>query len=374
MENKRKELYMRTLIDRLILLICVVGIMCLKDLSIKGLVVILLIISLAGFMYYINERKYGALVESFIGAVYSTIVLIYPMAVLGAPIIIYEYIYTRTINKKLLYMCELLRIYSIFMLLYAFKDSDRYDIFIIVIMMVVAIWMAIQTKNVTRLEEKLVHTIDTDAEYQLELKKSNRMLLEKQDNEVYMATLKERNRIAREIHDNVGHMLVRSIMQCGAIITINKDETLDEHLKALKETLDNSMTSIRSSVHDLHDDAIDLKNALEDAILELKDYKVSFEYDIESAIERNVKCTIIAIVKEAITNIVKHSNAKNVQIIVREHPAFIQIIVNDDGTNIKLNDKGIGLSNIRDRAEMLSGTVVINTDAGFKIFVNIPRR
>jgi len=365
---------MRTLIDRLILLICVVGIMCLKDLSIKGLVVILLIISLAGFMYYINERKYGALVESFIGAVYSTIVLIYPMAVLGAPIIIYEYIYTRTINKKLLYMCELLRIYSIFMLLYAFKDSDRYDIFIIVIMMVVAIWMAIQTKNVTRLEEKLVHTIDTDAEYQLELKKSNRMLLEKQDNEVYMATLKERNRIAREIHDNVGHMLVRSIMQCGAIITINKDETLDEHLKALKETLDNSMTSIRSSVHDLHDDAIDLKNALEDAILELKDYKVSFEYDIESAIERNVKCTIIAIVKEAITNIVKHSNAKNVQIIVREHPAFIQIIVNDDGTNIKLNDKGIGLSNIRDRAEMLSGTVVINTDAGFKIFVNIPRR
>jgi len=169
-------------------------------------------------------------------------------------------------------------------------------------------------------------------------------------------------------------MLVRSIMQCGAIITINKDETLDEHLKALKETLDNSMTSIRSSVHDLHDDAIDLKNALEDAILELKDYKVCFEYYIESAIERNVKCTIIAIVKEAITNIVKHSNAKNVQIIVREHPAFIQIIVNDDGTNIKLNDKGIGLSNIRDRAEMLSGTVVINTDAGFKIFVNIPRR
>jgi signal transduction histidine kinase len=41
--------------------------------------------------------------------------------------------------------------------------------------------------------------------------------MEKQDYEIYLATLRERNRIAREIHDNVGHMLSRSILQIGAL-------------------------------------------------------------------------------------------------------------------------------------------------------------
>ena len=45
------------------------------------------------------------------------------------------------------------------------------------------------------------------------LTQKNKDLLEKQDYEIHVATLKERNRIAREIHDNVGHMLSRSLLQ-----------------------------------------------------------------------------------------------------------------------------------------------------------------
>ena len=54
--------------------------------------------------------------------------------------------------------------------------------------------------------------------------------MEKQDYEIYLATLRERNRIAREIHDNVGHMLSRSILQMGALITIHKEEPLHGQL------------------------------------------------------------------------------------------------------------------------------------------------
>lgn len=61
---------------------------------------------------------------------------------------------------------------------------------------------------------------DTDTELKLVMEQRNRELLEKQDNEIYLATLRERNRIAREIHDNVGHMLSRSILQVGALATI----------------------------------------------------------------------------------------------------------------------------------------------------------
>ena len=58
-----------------------------------------------------------------------------------------------------------------------------------------------------------------------------------QDYEIYLATLKERNRIAREIHDNVGHMLTRSILQLGALSVINKDETVGEAINDLSGTL-----------------------------------------------------------------------------------------------------------------------------------------
>ena len=58
------------------------------------------------------------------------------------------------------------------------------------------------------------------------LQEKNKNLMEKQDYEIYLATLRERNRIAREIHDNVGHMPSRSILQMGALITIHKEEPL----------------------------------------------------------------------------------------------------------------------------------------------------
>ncbi len=370
----RKESDMRTLIDRLIILVAVIGFMCFKDSSTNGLIIVLLGISLAGVMYYVNDRKYGALIESTLSVIYAGITFINPMVVFVLPIILYECIYTKIDGKKAVIVCSILRTLAFAMCISAFVHIEVYNIFIVLVSCVVAIWMAIQTVRINGLEDNLIKTIDTDTEYQLELKRNNRMLIEKQDNEVYVATLKERNRIAREIHDNVGHMLVRGIMQCGAIITINKDEELDEHLKGLKETLDSSMTSIRNSVHDLHDDAIDLKFSVDTMVRELEGFNVDYEYDVESEVAGNIKYAIIAIVKEGITNIIKHSNGKNVKLMLREHPAFYQIVISDDGIVKNTNNKGIGLSNIKERVEMLGGSTVINTDGGFRIFANIPKK
>ena len=71
--------------------------------------------------------------------------------------------------------------------------------------------------------------------------------MEKQETEVHLATLKERNRIAREIHDNVGHMLSRSILQLGALKALNHDSSLSAPLSELHKTLNTAMDSIRTS-------------------------------------------------------------------------------------------------------------------------------
>ncbi len=153
----------------------------------------------------------------------------------------------------------------------------------------------------------------------------NKNLMEKQDYEIYLATLRERNRIAREIHDNVGHMLSRSILQMGALITIHKEEPLHGQLAGVGETLNQAMNSIRESVHDLHDESIDLRQSIAEATREMKEhYQLTVDYDMSPEIPRNVKYCFITAVKEAMSNIAKHSDADKISVILREHRRSIR--------------------------------------------------
>ena len=120
-----------------------------------------------------------------------------------------------------------------------------------------------RTRRLNELEQEYKRARDDSRELTLMLEKKNQDLLEKQDTEVYLATLKERNRIAREIHDNVGHMLSRSILMVGALKTVNQDENLKVPMELLDQTLNEAMTNVRQSVHDLHDESVNLKEVME---------------------------------------------------------------------------------------------------------------
>ncbi len=213
---------------------------------------------------------------------------------------------------------------------------------------------------------------DTSKEHELLIEEKNRRLREQQDAELYTATLKERNRIAREIHDNVGHLLTRSLLQVGAIKTINQNETLKELLEALHETLNTAMTSIRNSVHDLHNDSIDLHSAIQEIINNVTTISIQFDYNIHTDVSKSIKYCFIAITKEAINNTIKHSNATKIHIIIQEHPAFYQLLIQDNGTNNSENLlDGIGIENMKDRVKVLQGTIKISNENGFKILVSI---
>lgn len=95
---------------------------------------------------------------------------------------------------------------------------------------------------------------------------------------------------------------------------------------------------------------------------------------MSSDIPRNVKYCLIATVKEAVSNILRHSNADSVSILLREHPGFYQLCVEDNGSvAAKSLDGGIGLENMRERVEALGGTLRIRTEQGFQIFITIKK-
>lgn len=240
-------------------------------------------------------------------------------------------------------------------------------------LVLLAFLLACRTKRQVGEHAAFLKLRDSSVEEQTKMKQRNQELLEKQDYEIRVATLSERNRIAREIHDNVGHMLTRCILQLGALMLVHKeDETLYAQLSSVNASLNEAMNNIRESVHDLHDESVDLKQAVIEATSQMRQtYDLELVYDMSLQVPRNVKYAMIAIVKEAMANIVKHSNATRVSVMLREHPGFYQLLIEDNGTQSRESKAGIGLSNMRQRVEALGGNIHFRTDAGFAIMVSI---
>lgn len=224
-----------------------------------------------------------------------------------------------------------------------------------------------------QLKEELKVLHDDQTEKDMIQKEHDRMLMENQNNMIYMATLKERNRIAREIHDNVGHTLTRSILQLGAIKAINTEPVLKKPLEDLHGSLGDAMTNIRKSVHDLHDESIDLESSIRQLTEGISALDIHVDYDMSNTIPKDIKYSFIAITKEAVSNAVKHSKGDTLDILLREHPGFYQLIVKDNGTDIKINNTGIGLANITDRVNAMKGTLKISTDNGFKLLITVAK-
>lgn len=244
------------------------------------------------------------------------------------------------------------------------------------ILFFISCYLAFRSQERDQLKTSIIQLRDNSVEQELHLKQNQKQLLARQDDEIYIATLRERNRIAREIHDNVGHMLSRSILQIGALLAIYKeDSALSPHLRELKASLDEAMNNIRNSVHDLHDESIDLKNSLQNLTDNFQFCPIQLDCEVSRQLPKEIKYCFIAIVKEALNNIMKHSNATKVSIMAKEHPGLYQLLIEDNGTKVfSISDvSGMGLSNMKDRVEALHGIIHITSEQGVKIFISIPK-
>lgn len=218
---------------------------------------------------------------------------------------------------------------------------------------------------------------DSLQESSLALVRKNRDLLEKQDYEVRLATLAERGRIAREIHDNVGHLLTRSVLQVEALQVVHADDgVLKDELAAVGVTLHDAMHTVRTSVHDMHEDAFDLRTQLERIITTCGLEDVRLVYDVRE-LSTPVAYGMVAVVREALSNVAKHSTATRVEVSVREHPALYQLVVQDNGMCPPrcghADGSGIGLRTMAERIEALGGRLRTEYDRGFRVFASIPK-
>lgn len=239
-----------------------------------------------------------------------------------------------------------------------------------------SVYLCIKTRSSNVLSEKNKQNRDDSTELQKIMSRRNRELQENLDYEIHITALNERNRIAREIHDNVGHLLSRSLLQTGALSAIcPKDQTaMKESIDGLKDTLNSAMNSIRESVHGIRDDSLELKTEGEKILAPLSErFSTALDYDIKSEIPPKIKLCFIAVMKEAVNNITKHSKGSEAGITLREHPSLYQLVVYDNGNTSYKGEitEGMGLNNMRERVESIGGNFRISCDKGFTVFVSV---
>lgn len=359
---------MEKLHDRVILLICCSIFLLSAAFSADSLIAILAVILFVSVITYFNQVS--ATIASYLA--YTVFCFFYPDAVFLFPLISYELICEP--YRSLL----ILGIFNLVTSLLLFSHSPL-SIFYILALTLLAYFLRKRTVKFEEAQQEYENMKDSLTAMTERLKERNRDLLEKQDYEIKNATLDERNRIAREIHDTVGHLISSALLQIGALLATCKDESQKEALTAVKDTLSTGMDNIRASIHNIYEDSLDLDAKLKELCHNFTFCETELIYEIEHDFSMRTKYSLISITKEALSNVMKHSAASLVTVSFKENENEYEIKIADNGKQVYLSDaekdnSGMGLNSIRERVEALSGHFCIDRKDGFMIYITLPKK
>lgn len=231
-------------------------------------------------------------------------------------------------------------------------------------------------REIEEKEKTFIESYDKERHYRYELEKAKAKLINSSNEAAHVAEVKERNRIAREIHDNVGHSIAGILLQLQAsqkLFERDKDKSRELLNKSIAE-LSNSLTLLRDTVHNIRPSeslGIEyIKRIIENFNFCPIDFKYTGDFNTLSAGQLEMLRTNM---KEALTNASKYSRATKVDISIDINDKFIRLYIRDNGigcTNIK---EGLGISGMKERIKNIGGSISISSDNGFIIVCIIPR-
>jgi signal transduction histidine kinase len=198
-----------------------------------------------------------------------------------------------------------------------------------------------------------------------------------------LATTKERNRLAREIHDNLGHYLTVTNVQleaARAVMETEPERALDALGKAQASTKE-GLAAVRQSVASLRESPVanrTLSEALDDLLDETRAAGIVVEFTVVGAsrkIDAKTKLTLYRVAQEGLTNVRKHARASRVDIILEYGDGDnVRLMVRDNGIGTGSAAGGFGLIGMLERVQLLNGDLQVETAPakGFELKVSVP--
>ncbi len=184
-----------------------------------------------------------------------------------------------------------------------------------------------------------------------------------------LAALEERTRVARDIHDGLGHALTVVQMQIKAAraVLAARPERADEMLGKAQEQAEEALREVRRSVGALREarPSVPLPSALKDlASAAEMPARVEVTGDVRP-LRAEAEETLFRAAQEGLTNVRKHAHATEVALVLDySDPAAVRLEVRDDGAGVTAGPSGFGLVGLRERAAQLGGSVALEPSPG----------
>lgn len=192
---------------------------------------------------------------------------------------------------------------------------------------------------------------------------------------------KERKRLAREIHDTLGHALTgiaAGVDACIAMIDINPEAT-KKQLMVISKVVRQGIVDVRNSLNKLRPGALEqhgFKGAIENMIEEftsISDLTISLDYRLDKVDFENTKEDILfRVIQESVTNAVRHGDATHIDISLYIEDNSLYLKIQDNGQGCEEIHYGFGLKQMKERLGMINGKVAYDGHHGFLTIVTIP--
>ncbi len=196
---------------------------------------------------------------------------------------------------------------------------------------------------------------------------------------VVMATESERNRISKDLHDGVGQQL--SALKLALADLSNKVEgEARSEVESIASHFKQSADEVRSISHQMMPRAL-MENGLVEAIEDMLQQafafsSISYQFEhknVNQRFDEHIEIGLYRVLQELINNIIKHSQASNVQVQLYKVEQQLMLLVEDDGKGLENKaTKGYGLKNIESRLSIIHGKVNFESAGGTTAIISVP--
>ncbi len=202
----------------------------------------------------------------------------------------------------------------------------------------------------------------------------NKTLVQYAEQVQYLTLLEERSRMAKELHDTVGHTFTSTIMGLDAgIVLMDRDtDQVKVNLVQLRNMMENGLNEIRRNIHAMteEEESITLSRQLERITSEFSKHTttpIDFEMQGEEAdipIPGSKKIVMIRCLQESLTNAKRHGEATHIYVILRFSKEEITLTVKDNGIGSDGIQFGFGLQTMEERVSLMQGQLDVHSELG----------